>query len=157
MSDYSLIAGLRQEQMRVQQVEQNSAKYAWGRIDVESTGVGSLVLGPVRFSTTFLSKPQVTTGVEMLSIANRDHWELPHATCGVYRWDRDDDGFYRGAFVFVRVSCESTDAFEELSATEQGESPPDYRLRHHLIVQANAYKKLPDDVVMELEAVDLGL
>lgn len=140
-------------QERIRHAE-NSGRTATSSLTFETTGVGSVILPvPLEFDATFLEKPSVTMGLELMRLADRSLYEFPHATSGVYRWVRDENDHYTGAYVWARVSCDPLlDANGQVLNQESVDlNPPNPRLRHHLVVAATAYKKLPGDVSSELK------
>lgn len=155
--NFNILDGIRSEQQRVAQAEQNSSRYAWVRIFATSVGAGEQIVGPIAFPSPMLQRPFVSSGCEITRIPDREHWQIPSVTAGVYRWDRDDNGHYVGAWVFIRVVSEPTDLYvDELTTEEQEASPPAWSIRHDLVFHGDAYKKLPDDAVLQLEVLNLS-
>lgn len=146
-----------QDQDRADRIRhaENSGRTAFSAVTFDTSGVGSLILNQlVVFDTTFIRKPSVSTGIELVKEPDRTLHELPHATSGIYRWEKDERGYYVGAYVWVRVTCDPVlDQNGQVADPEAvALNPPVPKLRHHLVVEGLAYKKLPEDLTADLAA-----
>lgn len=145
-----------QDRSARQRHAENSAREASSSFTFDTEGVGSIIVAnPIRFDATFLEKPRVSTGVEIIKLPNRTIYEMPHVTTGVMRWLLDEKKYYIGAYVWARVWCdpvldELTGNVLDQEAVDQ--NPPKPVVRHHMTVNGVAYKKLPGNITSTLVA-----
>ena len=127
-------------------IRENSARLASAYAQYKSTGQGSIEFGKrVDFGLTFVERPFVAYGAvcdldelgELLNLPSSESPSIPLCTGMVTEWDRDDRGFYVGAWVGCRVFFMPTDRV-----------PLDAQVvvRHHFSFQAIAIKDVPIDV-----------
>lgn len=127
---------------------QNKARLAQAYARYQTDGTGSEQFeDPVDFGLTFLERPFISVGhildldelAEELGLDEEDpEIPIPLATTYVVEWDRDDNGFYVGAWCAARVSFDTE---------TQAALDPDFRvtIQHHLTFSAIAMKDVPPD------------
>lgn len=105
-------------------VAENSTRLARVAIRFDSTGFGeSYTKHAVTLGVIFVEEPTISTGVALTSgrlVAN----QYPNVCSGVYKWQRNSQGYYTGAYLFFVVDS----------------AGGDYRLRHSLVFEATAMK-----------------
>ena len=139
---------LESRRQRVEQQRENAARLASAYVSTETTGWGEIIkTDPVLFGCTFLSEPSYTSGAILRGdnsgptgqlVANR----FPQVTCGVWRWERDENEHYIGAYLFFVVE---TAGFQVSGGTYPTDDDPNHTIAHNMIFQAVAYKKFPLD------------
>lgn len=156
MSDFGVQRAHDVDRQHREAQAENAARRATSFVTFETTGVGSIIIAQaLRFDTTFLEKPSLSTGVELLRLPDRTIYELPHVTTGVMRWLMDEREYYIGAYVWARVWCDPVlnEATGDVKDPERVRvEAPKPKVRHHLVFAGEAYKKLPDDVAADLAA-----
>lgn len=117
-----------------QQTRENSARqaFAWGTF--ESTGWGEYAYEDVLdFGLVFLSQPIVSYS---FSVDGEGLDYLPLCAGGVYKWQRDERGFYLGAHVYVHVTLPDITLIDP-------ETPP--LVTHHFLFTTIAIKDIGAD------------
>lgn len=139
---------LSRQRDREHQFRENAGRQATAYVTYTTTGVGDTVLdSALALDTKFVEEPSVSTGVQMTRPPNNDYFQLPRATAGVYRWQRDDRGFYVGAFLYFAVDCPVHPEF----FFDQSLPEPKPRLIHYLRFTGLSYKQIGGDAMAELE------
>lgn len=93
---------------RIAQVDENSTRPAWYEARYTTTGLGVIAEEAVfAFDMAFLDMPTFTYGA-----AIGEDVDLPDTTsdwptyqAGVYRWQRNGDGLYTGAWAYFSVAA----------------------------------------------------
>jgi hypothetical protein len=137
------VSGLWGELQRAEQRKEghreNAARTIDLRITYQTEGTGDLISAAVPFDVPFFSEPAVGTGVELVRMPNRDFYRLPLITSGVFRWQRNERGFYTGCFLFFSVEClVIDDTFPEMA--------PKPLLIHHATFTGPSYKPMSAEV-----------
>lgn len=128
---------------RVEQVAENNARLAWSYAQVGSTGWGEmLITTPVTFAVTFLEKPIVSYGYELIGkppVSTR----FPRCHGFVTEWIYDLRGrYWIGCKVALVVETKSSNI--ETTAAE-----PNYSIQHHFTFAGVAYKSLPSTLLAD--------
>lgn len=128
----------------IERHQENSGRLAEAFARFESVGLGSMEFGErVDFGLTFIEEPFMSYGAaidldaldEMLgNEASSITPAIPIATGVVTDWDRDDRGFYVGAWVGVRIWYPYEDSIWEQSEVE---------MQHHYTFKGVAIKDVP--------------
>lgn len=104
------IAG-EQRRESIAQAAENSSRPAVCTITHQTTGVGYVVMpDPLRFDVVFTTEPAFTSGAAVVKAPDTRHWMYPMANAGVYKWQRDANGYYTGAYVYFTVKCDPAPA-----------------------------------------------
>lgn len=131
LSTNPLVGALEQQRSRVDQVRENSARYAQSFGTFTTTGIGEFEIeDPHLFGCTFADQPIVAFGFSL----NGDQLvptQFPRCTGGVRSWVQDARGFYIGAYVICLVEVP-----DPLLA-------PQYVVDHDFTFTAIAMKALP--------------
>lgn len=138
MNQFGLRQAAIQHEEQRRAISENQAREAQVILRLRTVGSGVLVLpDEVSFGIEFTAEPIVTHGCVLdTRVAAAS---LPLVTAGVYRWSRNDRGFYTGAHLFARVD---TDVLS-------------INVDHSIVVQGPAYKVLDESVRISLDALDL--
>lgn len=129
----------------VERQRENSARFATAYAEYESTGQGGIEFGKrANFGLTFIEKPVVSYGAvvdldalsDLLDVDPKDMPPLPIVTGYVTEWDRDDRGFYIGAWCAARVFFDPLDAVA---------ADVNVRCEHDFSFTAVAMKDIPLD------------
>ena len=134
----------------IERNQENSSRVAEAFARFRSTGLGSIEFGErVDFGLTFIEEPYMSYGyyIDLDDLDNLLGNELGNATpplpiCSgaVTDWDRDDRGFYVGAWVAVRVWFPyEANVWPEMEV----------EMFHHYSFKAVAMKDVPIDDVRE--------
>lgn len=124
----SLFGQLEQRRVDLETTAENSARPARLTMTFRTSGHGELrIKRPVLFGLTFIEPPHVSTGV-VLAAGRLVPTKFPNACAGVYRWVKNERGFFVGAKMFFVV--------------DSGEQP--YELNHHVTFEATAIKYMPE-------------
>lgn len=130
-----IVEGMERHRARIEQTRENSTRLAQAYATFDSSGTGEYRAPQViEFGCTFLDRPVVTYGFSLDGdelVANR----FPRCTGGVYRWVRDKDGRYVGAYALVVVDGGDT-------SITVAQDPP-YNLTHDFVFTGIAMKNLP--------------
>lgn len=127
-------------------IKENTARLASAYARYRSTGQGSKEFGRrADFGLTFIERPFVSYGCyidtdelgDQLGLPGGADVPLPLVSGFVTDWDRDDRGFYVGAWVGCRVYFPPTDLVGYDVEVE---------VQHHFTFQAIAIKDVPIDV-----------
>lgn len=142
---YRALEGGRAER---EQHRENSGRLASSYVDYLTEGVGTLIDGALlAFDTTYTAEPVVTTGVVVLSpLPDPEATQqpvYPVVTAGVYAWERDNRGYYIGAYMYFVVGYIGTAGDASV------------RLRHHIVFTAPAYK-IMEPVTAGMPGMELG-
>lgn len=132
--------GFQQQRARQEQVRQNSGRLARHALTYTTHGYGDVLIpNPIRFDCLFISEPSVVTGFAVASPRIKAG-EFPLVSAGVYDWDTDSNGMYRGAYIFMSID------------TNKGASnkSPLYEIHHHFVFETIALKQLPDHVLNDV-------
>lgn len=105
----SIWNGLEDQRGRNEQIEENSARYAWATTEYTTTGLGQLVEPTMfDFGMEFVARPAFMWGAALdsendvqLPFVTAD---LPTFSCGVYQWRQNQKGAYTGAWCFFVVT-----------------------------------------------------
>jgi len=108
----------------LESVSENSARVARVSLVYQSTGHGEVkVEKAVKFPIHFIQEPSLTAG-RVLAGGDLVPGKFPNADAGVWRWERDDRGFYVGAYLYFVVDS-------------NGQA---YRMNHHVTFEGDSLK-----------------
>lgn len=139
--------GLNRQRDRERQFAENSGRQATAYVTYTTEGAGDIVLdGALGFSTEFVEEPALATGV-VLNKPPSEKFLMPRTTAGVYRWERNERGFYIGAFMFITVDIPPRPGHEGDPSLPKAKA----RLIHHFFFTALSYKQVGGDAMAELE------
>lgn len=139
---------LEQHRQRIEQQRENSARLARAYVSTETSGWGEIIKPDVLdFGCTFISEPTFTTGAILRGDSSGPTGQLasgrfPRISMGVWRWQHDAQNYYTGAYVFFVIE---TVGFQTSSGVLPVEVDPGYRIGHHMVFEAVAYKNFPLD------------
>ncbi len=120
---------------RVSAAAQNASRQAMCETSYISNGAGQIRLkAPFVFPIIFATEPHFTTGSSVVKNPDPKVFHDPIGNAGVYNWQRDKDGLYTGAFIWVRVDVALVDA----NATTEVQVPVTLRTRHYMTFSAVA-------------------
>lgn len=154
---------LEQRRAQLQQVAENSARYASSYVTFTTTGWGEFLSPECQyFTTTFVERPSVSHGFSVDGdklIEGR----FPRVTAGVHKWLQDENGFYTGAWLFFVVETMGLQwqdiyvmptAADGKVGTVHMKTPippdPNYTLIHDFTFTGVAMKSLPTKGLSEL-------
>lgn len=118
---------------------------------VISKGAGQThIVQPLAFQLTFVQQPTFTSGVALSSGQLQDGG-YPIVSVGVYKWQTDARGFYRGAYLWVGVTAAPTGVSSDntLLGAESAEIMAiilsSLELEHHLCFEGMAIRDVDVD------------
>lgn len=135
---------LEERRAEVERHQENSGRLAEAFARFETIGQGSIEFGErVDFDLTFIEEPFMSYGA-MIDLDALDEMmgndpsnivpEIPLSTGVVTSWDRDDHGFYVGAWVGVRIWYPyDSSIWPEM----------EFEMSHHFTFKAVAIKDIP--------------
>lgn len=136
---------IQDRQQRREAIEKNSGGYATFYMDYETVGTGELNPDqPIRFDIPFVYEPAVTSGCRFWSLPS-DTYTLPHVTAGVQRWERNDRGFFVGAYLLFNITSELRNP-DLTSAEIEALDPHLPRILHHFVFSGGAHMELSEQV-----------
>lgn len=119
-----VVRALNQRSGYLESVAENAARVARVSVVYQSTGNGEIKVDkPISFPIHFVEEPTLSSG-RVLAGGDLTAGYFPNADAGVYRWVRDDRGFYVGAYVYFVVDSNGVD----------------YRMNHHLTFEGDSLK-----------------
>jgi hypothetical protein len=119
-------------------LKENSTRAALVEATVISHGTGQVRLkSPVTFTTLFRSEPHFTFGSGVIVNPDAKNWNDPVGSAGVYRWAVDDNNFFVGAYVWVRVDVDA------INESVSGINPPaGIKTQHYLTFSGMGIKNI---------------
>jgi hypothetical protein len=130
------IGALNERAQFLQQVSENGARLARVAVVYESSGNGELkVAEPIEFGLHFTEEPSVTTGRVLVDGQALVSGQYPNGDSGVWRWKRDEKGYYVGAYIYFVVDSNLRN----------------YKMHHHLIFEAEALKMFNQRMMSEAD------
>jgi hypothetical protein len=134
---------LQQARQELDRHRENAARMASFFVTYQTTGTGELVPpNPVPFEQPMFTEPAVTHGFALTRLPDRRHYRLPMASGGVLRWQRNDRGYYIGAWLYFRIECDFID--EEKVSDQTPVALP--VLTHHFVFTGPSYKAMSPEV-----------
>jgi hypothetical protein len=126
-------------QQHTEAIKENSARTARLYVTFQTTGAGQLVPpAPVMFELPMFSEPAVSHGFALARAPDRRYFRLPMVSAGVLRWERNNRGYYVGAYLFFRVEVERL--------VDPPPLPPAPVINHHFVFTAPAYKAMSQEI-----------
>lgn len=131
-------------QQRKESHRDNAARVMSLYVEYETTGDGRYMpKQPVLFSVPFLEQPSQTHGFVLDREPQKEIYDLPTVTSGVRRWERNQRGYYIGAYLYFNICCDFLDTYEPLSAKIPPASPI---ILHHFVFNGLAYKVMSKEI-----------
>lgn len=141
----NLLDDLDKRRGQVEITQENRARLSQAYGSVISTGQGTFQFeDPIDFGITFIERPFVSDShvIDLEALADvlnvdPDLVPIPHSTGTVSHWDQDENDFYIGAWVTVKVSFDLSDLVDfSLSPV----------IEHHFTFHGIAMKSIPVDL-----------
>lgn len=157
MSDLDIWEGIEKARSTRERHQGNQARRAVTLHTYRTTGWGEFVEPTVvPFSTTYLEKPNMVKGFELAdedadgNIINQDLTigRFPRCDAFVYKWRRDDNGNYTGAWMGFTVDTVGIMAY--IPGADYIINDPGYVIDHHLHFTGIAVKSLGRSVMEQL-------
>jgi len=102
--DSSLFLASEGRRAAIAQQEENSTRSAMSALTYTTTGTGQIILDqPLMFNATFIEEPALSTGKHLEKLDDPRVWQYPVADAGIWRWERDSNGYYTGAYVYFTI------------------------------------------------------
>lgn len=146
---------LEAQRSRLEQAKENTGRLARHAVSYTSHGYGDILIpDPVTFDCLFIAEPSVVTGAAIES-PTPAIGKIPIITAGVYEWDIDDSGLYRGAYLFVSVISRESGVANSVLRSEPLRTSvgTNFTINHHWVFETVALKKAPEHVLQNVPAV----